>query len=157
MLKSQQGFTLLEMLIVIAIFGIFANLAFIQINNALANNDLTNATNQMAINIRAMQHLSLQKGRSDTNTIVNMTITPSTYTINSFGTSLPTVTLPNNITANGNVTLVYDPYEVVNNTNSMITLTNSRNQEQRTIVISKETGRIRIDSSHNPSYLTEEK
>jgi|GEM_PF-5058161 len=157
MLKSQQGFTLIEMLIVIAIVGVFANLAFIQINNAIASNDLTCAANQMAINIRTMQHLSLQKGRSDTTNTVNMTITPSTYTINSFGTTLPTVTLPNNITTEGNAVLIYDPYNSENNTNRMITLTNANNQQKRTIVISKETGRIRIDSSQNPSYLAEEK
>jgi len=156
MFRSQKGFTLIELLLVISIVGIFSALAVVNLRNSVAVNDLNSAADQLAINMRAMQQLSLQKATSDTANDVNMTITTTSYTINNFGTTLITTTLPNNITTNGSSTITYDPYTLSNNLKGKITLTSAINQQKRTIVIASETGRIRIDASSNPAYRTEE-
>lgn len=157
MIRSQKGLTLIELLIVLSIVSIFVTLAVVNLRSSIAANDLNGAAGQLATNIRAMQHLSLQKTSSDASSVVNMTITSTSYTMNNFGTTFLTANLPNNITTNGNVTITYDPYTLSNNANVMVTLTSAINQQKRTIVISKETGRIRIDSSSNPAYRDEEK
>lgn len=156
-MKSQQGLTLIEMVIVIAILLSFLGIVGLKVSDAIAIHDLSSTTEELAINIRTLQQLSLQKTRSG-NDIVNMTFTANTYQINSLGTQLPVVTLPKYITLvrAGNSALTYDPYVFTNNQESMITLKSKNTSQIRTIVICKETGRIRIDSSSSPSYKAEE-
>lgn len=156
-MKSQQGLTLIEMVIVIAILLTFLGVVGIRVNESIAINDLTSTADELAINIRTMQHLSLQKTRSG-NDSVTMTFTASSYQINNLGTKLPVVNLPKYITLvrAENSPLTYDPYVFANNQASMITLKSQKTSQIRTIVICKETGRIRIDSSSSPKYKTEE-
>lgn len=158
MLKSQQGFTLIEMIIVVAMLSIFLSMATVRITDAIANNDLKCATDQMVIDIRTMQELSLQKAVTGTMN-VNMTITSSTYQINNLGTLLPMVNMPKKVTiaVKGDSPLTYDPYELTNNKKNMIILTSGTSHQTKTIVICKETGRIRIDSANPAAYREEEK
>ncbi len=158
MLKSQKGFTLLELIIVVAILGVFFGMATVRVMDTVANNNLKWAAEQMAIDIRTMQELSLQKSATSTLN-VTMTITSNTYQINNLGTQLSQITMPTNVTiaVTGDSPLTYDPYVFANNKENMIILTSGVTQQTRTIVLCKETGRIRIDSSNPAVYKGVEK
>lgn len=158
MSKSQQGFTLIELIIVIAILSIFFGMAAIRIADSVANNNLNSAAAQMAFDIRKLQELSLQKAATG-NMNINMTITSNTYQITNINTQLPQVSMPQyvTITTTGLSPLTYDPYTFSNNKENMIVLTSERIHQTRTIVLAKETGRIRIDSNTPAHYRAEEK
>lgn len=158
MLKSQQGFTLLELLIVIAMISIFFGMAVVKINDVVAINHLNSAADQLVIDLRTMQQLSLQKSSSN-NPTINLTLSATTYQINSPGTTSPTVIMPANvtITSTDKNPLTYNPYDITQNKENMIILTSTTINKSKTIVICKETGRIRIDSASPASYRSEEK
>jgi len=164
LLQSQKGFTLVELLVAIAILGILATIAIININYALARNDLVTASAQLAADIRTMQQLSMEKSPTGSSNAINITFSANSYQIitnSSSGTGLAPKTLPASITitpSNGS-TLIFDPANLSNNTAAMITLTSSSlptGENKRTIVISNITGRIRIDTSSTPAYKSTE-
>lgn len=164
MLQSQKGFTLIELLIAIAILGILSSITMINVTYAIAKNDLATAAALLAADIRTMQQLSLEKPSAGSNNTINITFSANSYQIITDNTSRAGLTpknLPTSITitpANGSV-LMFDPANLSNNTATMITLTSSSlpfGENKRTIIISKVTGRIRIDNSNTPAYRSTE-
>jgi prepilin-type N-terminal cleavage/methylation domain-containing protein len=163
-LRSQKGFTLIEIVVVIALLAIIASIAIVNINRIVAQNDLQTASVRLAADIRTMQQLSMEKRREDDMTKVNITFSGSSYQIvtdQAAGTKLPVRTLPSGISvsSSGGNTLSFDAVDLTQNSNSMITLTSAAlpANNTRTVVIARETGRIRVDTSARPSYRTEEK
>ncbi|SHI34950.1 prepilin-type N-terminal cleavage/methylation domain-containing protein [Propionispora hippei] len=164
MFRSQKGFALIELLVAIAILGILAGIAGINLRYGIAKNDLTTATSQLAADIRTMQQLSMEKAIDDTSAAINITFATGSYQIitdQSTNTGFSSRTLPSSITlssSNGN-TLAFNPSNLSTNTATMVTLTSSilpKTENKQTIIISRMTGRIRIDTSSTPAYRTEE-
>lgn len=164
LLRSQRGFTAIELLVVVALLVIIASIAIINVNRLIAQNNLQSATTQLATDIRTMQQLSMEKSRQDSNDQVNITFSGNSYRIvtnKTTGTSLPARTLPNGITvgsSTGNA-LSFDAVDLTQNTTpAKVTLTSTALTANniRTIVIAKTTGRIRIASSANSAYVTGE-
>ncbi len=164
MLHSQKGFTLIELLIAIAILGILASVAAINIRYAMAKNDLTTATNQLAVDIRAMQQLSTEKAIDDTSGTINITFSSNSYQIitdKATNTGFSVHSLPSTITltSSSGTILTFNPNNLTNNAAAMITLTSNtlpKDEKVQTIIISRTTGRIRIDTSAKPAYRKEE-
>nr|WP_173812558.1 type II secretion system protein [Dendrosporobacter quercicolus]NSL46959.1 type II secretion system protein [Dendrosporobacter quercicolus DSM 1736]SDL70550.1 prepilin-type N-terminal cleavage/methylation domain-containing protein [Dendrosporobacter quercicolus] len=162
-IRSQKGFTLIELLVVIALLTIIAAIAIINVSHVVARNDLQTATVRLLADVRTMQQLSMEKRREDDADKVNITFSGNSYQIitnKTARTAFPARTLPPGITVSfsGGNTLSFDAVDLAKNTNAMITLTSASlpANKTRTLVIARETGRIRVDSSARPSYLTEE-
>ena len=56
--KRQQGFTLIEVLITVAMIGILAGIAIPRLGNALALRELDNAARQLAGDLRLLEELA---------------------------------------------------------------------------------------------------
>lgn len=161
--RSQKGFTLIELLVVIALLAIIAAIAMLNVSRVIAQNDLQTATVRLLGDVRTMQQLSMEKRREDDADKVNITFSGSSYQIvtdKTAGTALPVQTLPSGVSVSfsGGNTLSFDTVDLTRNTNAMITLTSGSLPENntRTLIIARETGRIRVDSSAKPSYRQEE-
>ncbi|MBN1575669.1 MAG: type II secretion system protein [Chitinispirillaceae bacterium] len=59
-MNNNRGFTLLEMAIVVAIFGIMAALAVVKYNDAVANSELDKAANDLYLELRSLRSLSFK-------------------------------------------------------------------------------------------------
>lgn len=159
-MQSQRGFTLIELIVTVAILSILITSGMIAISKSIATNNLNSANLILASQIRTMQQSSFGKQSTDT---INITFRGNSYqVINSVTGNLPVVTLPNNITVSvsnsaNNNQLSFDP-TFSTNTKAMVTLTSSTltQNNTQTIVLSSTTGRIRITSSNAPAYYTEE-
>ena len=65
--ENQRGFTLLELLIVIAIIVITSTIALVSLSNARVNQDLNRASQTMAANIRLANNYALTGKSGDIN------------------------------------------------------------------------------------------
>jgi prepilin-type N-terminal cleavage/methylation domain-containing protein len=161
-LHDQKGFSIIELLVVIAIIGIIVGFSVPSFGAWKADRELDAEIDDLVLSIRRMQQLSLQKSKTDATSRVSMIIQPGGYQIITDSTSNPQATQPFTSFHPGisifpsDASLTFDPYTLSNNMPAILTLRHTETTNVRSIVIARETGRIRIDSSTNPDYRTGE-
>jgi general secretion pathway protein H len=64
-MRSERGFTLIEMLVVIAIMGLIAAFALPQFSGAQAKADMTSTARRLAAGLRSTRSLAMTHGRSE--------------------------------------------------------------------------------------------
>jgi general secretion pathway protein H len=64
-MRSERGFTLIEMLVVIAIMGLVAAFALPQFSSAQAKADMTNTARRLAAGLRSTRSLAMAQGRAE--------------------------------------------------------------------------------------------
>ena len=157
--QFRKGFSLVELLVVVAILGVLATVGFINLRPALAGQELQTSAEQLISQIRTMQQISLNKSPSDAANLVQISFTSNSCQIAngtvSPAVTFPAVTFPASVTLSGSTSLTFDAKTPANNARAMVTLT-STSGTKRTLVIASETGRIRLDSSNSPVYLATE-
>jgi len=161
MQRFNKGFTLIELLIVIALIGILATLGLVGFQRATATQDLQSSTDKLITQIRTMQNISLTKSPGDSVDKVNMTLSSTSYqiTTDKYATPVQAMslnTLPSTVTMTAPTSLTFDPFVLSNNAKAMITLTSSVTNVSRRLIISQETGRIRLDTTGSANYLASE-
>jgi general secretion pathway protein H len=65
-MRAERGFTLIEMLVVIAIIALIAGLALPQFSGAQAKAAMTSTTHRLAAGLRSTRSLAMAHGQSET-------------------------------------------------------------------------------------------
>lgn len=65
-MRGERGFTLIEMLVVIAIVALIAVLALPEFSGAQAKADMTSTARRLAAGLRSTRSLAMAQGRSET-------------------------------------------------------------------------------------------
>lgn len=155
----HKGFSLVELLVVVAIIGVLSAIGLLNLRTVLAGQELQTSSEQLISQIRTMQQISLNKSPSDAANLVNISFTSNSCQITngtvSPAVTLPTVTFPSSVALSGSTSLTFDAKTPANNDRAMVTVT-STSGSKRTLVIAAETGRIRLDTSSSPAYRAEE-
>ena len=155
----QKGFSLVELLVVVAILGVLSTVCFLNLRTVLAGQELQTSSEQLISQIRTMQQISLNKSPSDAANLVQISFASRSCQITngtvSPAVTLPVVSFPSSVTLSGSTSLAFDAKTPANNARAMVTLT-STSGTKRTLVIASETGRIRLDTSNSPAYLAAE-
>lgn len=108
MMKSGAGFTLIELIVVIGLMGIFTAAVLVNFNSQRGPRNLRIAQNEIVTNLRKVQSYALSSRDSKNGPakyyILNLNKTESTYNIGaiqtdySFTTDVETIKLPDGIT-----------------------------------------------------------
>lgn len=95
--SQNDGFMLIEMLLVITIIVIVAGLAIPKLGNTLARRDIDNSARQLAADLRWMQQLSVNSGDGDIPRMVFASAEPYQYSVTMSSNSVKLVKLPNSV------------------------------------------------------------
>lgn len=140
----QQGFTLIEVLIVIAVLGILATMAIPRLGNSIADHELNSAAQQMVSELRYLQQITVN---SDTDKAIPvMKFSTNDYRISQGVDTVRLVTLPPSVRIYGTPKdIVFEVFtgHIPINGNQTITLTSTKTNKTRSVVVYANTGRIR--------------
>ena len=131
MSKTSAGFTLIEILIVLAIIGIFAGIFGLGLIRSIRGAELREAASQVATDFRRARSQA-QRGSADVTiewTQTGADNTATTYTVNGVSRSLPSgvkLSCTSGCTGPGKKTVTYTaPYGEIGTSGSVLTLKSS--------------------------------
>ncbi|MDD4600415.1 hypothetical protein SDC9_05989 [bioreactor metagenome] len=142
----QRGFTVIEIIIVIAILGVFAGLALPAVNNMIAKQNLDTSAQILASDLRWVQQLCI----NTTPDTLFPQIKPlsNKYIVKKGSNVIKTVNLPDGITISGPQTLTFSingtPLTDNQPLPATLLLTSKNTTNIRHVIIST-VGRIRVE------------
>ncbi len=108
MRRLQQGFTLLEMLVVMVIVGVLSALIFVNYARQVQQARLQSAVTSFSTDLEKARSAAWKSGQSVTISVL-ATKKGYTYTVNSAPPQVQTMTLPDGITFSAVATATYTP------------------------------------------------
>jgi len=146
--SRERGFTLPEVLVVIAIIGILAAIAIPTWQSVIRDRQLDSAANQLASDLRLANNRATNQL---TNYIVVLPVNSATYQIGPFGRPLDSRSLPDGTrTRNPTpVTMTFGSDGTAASAPSGIPITlrsSADSSKTRTIDLNTETARVKVDS-----------
>jgi len=139
-MRSNSGFTMIELLIIIAIVGILVAVAAPSLSESMARRSLEGVANELSadLNYTKSQAVSV-------NATVSMITSAHGYTVSNASGTFKTITLNSKITLTSPLTVTFDPYRYFADTAIAITLTHTQTSAQLQVKVDV-MGRIQICS-----------
>jgi prepilin-type N-terminal cleavage/methylation domain-containing protein len=145
----QQGFTLVELLITIAIVGIVASMALPQIADTVATQELNIFANNLAADIRAIQQMAINtNGVQTIYTIYFFNGSTPQYNLHDGKRSFKIVYLPASVEMTGDPQLIR--YAITGSPSSgsqTIEFRSKRTGKYRYVIVASITGRVRVSNT----------
>ena len=144
---KHQGFTILELLIVVAVLSIAAMLAVPKLGDWAAEQDLNNAARELAADLRLLQQLSINSAGPTPELYLRIT-SPYGY-ITTLNTKViqPKRSFPATVKLSGSATTVSFTINGIpkQGTDMTIALARADGKGTKRIIVQAQTGRIRIE------------
>jgi prepilin-type N-terminal cleavage/methylation domain-containing protein len=145
----QRGFTIIELLICMAVLGLIVSMAALTLQPSLAQQELESTARQLAADIRLLQQLSINSGANSVAYALLFTQTsPYGYYITANTQMIKHTVFPKSVRLSGNCTLIFFNS---NGTPVMgaqtISLYSTTLKTLRYVMLAPVTGRVRISQS----------
>lgn len=140
----QQGFAIIELIIVIAVIGILAAMAVLHIGNSVANQELNSAAQQMVTELRYLQQITINASDAAS---YKMVFNVKEYYIADGITIKKTILLPASVRIYGTpTTMTFARFSGGTSTSQTIQLRSTPLAKSLFIKIHLDRGRVRIDT-----------
>lgn len=147
--EYEHGFTVIELLVVAALFVTFASMALVKANGSVEKAELENSARLLASDLRLLQQLSVNSDGTGAKeySIVFNNAKPYGYRIIDGMKSVKSVTFPSHVVINASPSPMYfsDNGAPRSNGNSRtISLSSNTIQQFRYVIIAGASGRVRV-------------
>ena len=139
-MRRSSGFTMIELLVIVAIVGILAAVAAPSFTESTAKRSLEGVANELNADL---QYTKSQA--ASVNVAVSMVTSANGYIVSSASATLKTIALDSKITLSSPLTVSFDPYRGFANTAVAITLTHTQTSAQLRVKVDAQ-GRIQMCS-----------
>ena len=139
-MRRNRGFTMIELLVIIAIAGILVAVAVPSFTESIARRRLEGVANELSADLKYTKSQAVS-----VNTTVSMITSAQGYTVSNASTTFKTITLDSKITLTSPLTVTFDPYRHFANAAANITLTHTQTAAQLRVKVDA-VGRIQMCS-----------
>lgn len=139
-MRKNSGFTMIELMVIIAIVGILIAIAVPSFTESMARRRLEGAANELSADLQYTKSQAVS-----INTAVSMVTSAHGYTVSSASTTFKTIALDSKITLSSPLTASFDPYRDFASANIAITLTHTQTSAQLQLKVDP-MGRIQMCS-----------
>lgn len=139
-MRKQGGFTIIELMVIIAIVGILAAIAVPSLSESLARRRLEGVANELSADL---QYTKSQA--ASINTSVSLVTTAHGYTVSNSATTFKTIDLDSKFTLTSPLTVTFEPYRDLPDTAINITVAHTQTSAQLQVKVDV-MGRIQMCS-----------
>lgn len=139
-MSKHDGFTMIELMVIIAIVGILAAIGAPSLSESLARRSLEGVANELSADLQYTKSQAVSA-----NTTVSMVTSAHGYTVSNSGTTFKTIALDSKITLTSPLTVSFEPYRDFADAATSITLTHTGTSAQLR-VMADVMGRIQMCS-----------